>query len=91
MRLADGPVLRAVWEEGEAREREAVEAFRGLMALITAGDEESLARQVEAFEQPLVPSVEGGRVVAAGSPKELLKAVKKSHTARWFKKYLRGD
>jgi excinuclease ABC subunit A len=34
---------------------------------------------------------EGGRVVACGSPKELLKAVKKSHTARWFQKYLRGD
>ena len=34
---------------------------------------------------------EGGRVVACGSPKELLKAVKKSHTARWFKKYLRGN
>jgi excinuclease ABC subunit A len=34
---------------------------------------------------------EGGRVVACGSPKELLKAVKKSHTARWFKKYLQGS
>ena len=34
---------------------------------------------------------EGGRVVACGSPKELLKAVKKSHTARWFKKYLQGN
>jgi excinuclease ABC subunit A len=34
---------------------------------------------------------EGGRVVAGGSPKELLKAVKKSHTARWFKKYLQGN
>jgi excinuclease ABC subunit A len=34
---------------------------------------------------------EGGRVVACGSPKELLKAVNKSHTARWFKKYLQGS
>jgi len=34
---------------------------------------------------------EGGRVVACGSPQELLKAVKKSHTARWFKKYLGGN
>ncbi len=34
---------------------------------------------------------EGGRVVACGSPEELLKAVKKSHTARWFKKYLNGN
>ena len=34
---------------------------------------------------------EGGRVVACGSPQELLKAVKKSHTARWFKKYLQGN
>ncbi len=34
---------------------------------------------------------EGGRVVASGSPKEILKAVKKSHTARWFKKYLQGN
>jgi excinuclease ABC subunit A len=33
---------------------------------------------------------EGGRIVASGSPKELLKAVKKSHTARWFQKYLQG-
>jgi excinuclease ABC subunit A len=34
---------------------------------------------------------EGGRVIACGSPKELLTAVKKSHTARWFKKYLQGN
>ena len=33
---------------------------------------------------------EGGRVVASGSPPEILKAVKKSHTARWFRKYLEG-
>jgi len=34
---------------------------------------------------------QGGRVVACGSPAELLRAVKKSHTARWFKKYLQGS
>ena len=33
---------------------------------------------------------EGGRVVSSGSPKELLKATAKSHTARYFKKYLNG-
>jgi len=33
---------------------------------------------------------EGGRVVTSGSPKELLKATAKSHTARYFKKYLNG-
>ena len=33
---------------------------------------------------------EGGRVVASGSPVEILKAVKKSHTARFFKRYLEG-
>ena len=33
---------------------------------------------------------EGGRVVASGSPEEILKATKKSHTARYFKKYLAG-
>ncbi|MGD9286276.1 MAG: excinuclease ABC subunit UvrA [Desulfobacterales bacterium] len=33
----------------------------------------------------------GGRIVAKGSPKELLKAVKKSHTARYFQKYLDGN
>jgi len=33
----------------------------------------------------------GGRVVTSGSPKELLKATKKSHTARYFKKYLKGN
>jgi excinuclease ABC subunit A len=33
---------------------------------------------------------EGGRVVASGSPIEFLKAAKKSHTARYFKKYLEG-
>jgi len=32
----------------------------------------------------------GGRVVAAGSPAELLKSWKKSHTARFLKKYLEG-
>ena len=64
VRLEDGPVLRAAWEEGAPREREVIEAFKGLMALISAGDEESLARKVDAFERPLVPSVAGGRVVA---------------------------
>jgi excinuclease ABC subunit A len=34
---------------------------------------------------------EGGRVVAAGSPEELLKFAAKSHTAKWFKKYLQGS
>ncbi|MCP4625895.1 MAG: excinuclease ABC subunit UvrA [bacterium] len=34
---------------------------------------------------------EGGRVVATGSPKELLKFTAKSHTAKWFKKYLDGS
>jgi excinuclease ABC subunit A len=34
---------------------------------------------------------EGGRIVAAGSPKELLKYTAKSHTAWWFKKYLDGN
>jgi excinuclease ABC subunit A len=33
---------------------------------------------------------EGGRVVASGSPIEFLKAAKKSHTARYLKKYLEG-
>ena len=32
----------------------------------------------------------GGRVVASGSPEELLKYTAKSHTARCFKKYLKG-
>jgi excinuclease ABC subunit A len=34
---------------------------------------------------------EGGRVVTSGSPKEILKATAKSHTARYFKKYLKGN
>ena len=34
---------------------------------------------------------DGGRVVTSGSPKELLKATKKSHTAKYFKKYLQGS
>jgi excinuclease ABC subunit A len=34
---------------------------------------------------------EGGRVVATGSPPEILKYTKKSHTAKWFKKYLAGS
>ena len=33
---------------------------------------------------------EGGRKVFSGSPPELLKATKKSHTAKWFRKYLNG-
>jgi excinuclease ABC subunit A len=32
----------------------------------------------------------GGRIVAKGSPKEFIKAAKRSHTARCFKKYLDG-
>jgi excinuclease ABC subunit A len=34
---------------------------------------------------------QGGRKVFSGSPPELLKATKKSHTAKWFKKYLQGN
>jgi len=34
---------------------------------------------------------EGGRKVFSGSPPELLKATKKSHTAKWFQKYLQGN
>ncbi|MGD8492586.1 MAG: excinuclease ABC subunit UvrA, partial [Desulfobacterales bacterium] len=34
---------------------------------------------------------DGGRVVAAGSPPELLKFAGKSHTARWFQQYLKGS
>jgi excinuclease ABC subunit A len=34
---------------------------------------------------------DGGRLLTSGSPKELLKATKKSHTARYFKKYLKGN
>jgi excinuclease ABC subunit A len=34
---------------------------------------------------------EGGRLVAAGSPPELLQHTATSHTARWFKKYLDGS
>ena len=33
---------------------------------------------------------DGGRVVASGSPKELLNYTDTSHTARCFKKYLKG-
>ena len=34
---------------------------------------------------------EGGRVVATGSPPEILKYTEKSHTAKWFQKYLQGS
>jgi len=34
---------------------------------------------------------DGGRIVTSGSPKELLRASKKSHTARYFKKYLQDS
>ena len=34
---------------------------------------------------------EGGRVVATGSPSEILKYTEKSHTAKWFQKYLQGS
>ena len=33
---------------------------------------------------------EGGRVIASGSPNEILKAAARSHTARCFQKYLEG-
>jgi excinuclease ABC subunit A len=32
----------------------------------------------------------GGRRVASGSPRDLLKSTKRSHTARYFKEYLGG-
>ena len=34
---------------------------------------------------------QGGRKVFSGSPPELLKATKKSHTPKYFKKYLKGN
>jgi excinuclease ABC subunit A len=34
---------------------------------------------------------EGGRIVATGSPQEILKHADKSHTARCFAKYLKGS
>ncbi|NNL76285.1 MAG: excinuclease ABC subunit UvrA, partial [Desulfobacterales bacterium] len=34
---------------------------------------------------------EGGRVIASGSPNEILKAAARSHTARCFQKYLEGQ
>jgi excinuclease ABC subunit A len=33
----------------------------------------------------------GGQVVAAGSPAELLRKTKRSHTARFLKAYLAGE
>jgi excinuclease ABC subunit A len=34
---------------------------------------------------------DGGRIVATGSPQALLKQTAKSHTARCFKRYLKGS
>jgi len=44
MELEDGPAVRAVWAEGESRDRDSFEAFQGTLALLVAGDEEALAR-----------------------------------------------
>lgn len=63
MRLEEGPVLRGLWVEGELRERGPTEGFRGSLALLAAGNEEELERKVRAFERPLRPSVEGGKLL----------------------------
>ena len=61
--LADGPVLRAQWTSGGPKPRQALESFRGTLALLVAADEEALARKVRAFERPPIPLVEGGEAL----------------------------
>ena len=63
LRLADGPALRAVWVEDESRQRGPAEGFRGSLALFADGDGDSLERKIRAFQNPLTPSVEGGKLL----------------------------
>ena len=59
----EGPVLRAFWAQGDARERSVIDAFRGTLALLFAQDADTLARKLTAFKSPLAPAVEGGRAL----------------------------
>lgn len=63
VQLADGPVVRGVWAEGESRDRGPAEAFNGMLALLTAGDEATLARRERALQNPLTPIVDGGKAL----------------------------
>lgn len=63
LRLADGPVLRAVWVEGVAEDWGPTAEFRGTLALVAAGDAAALQRQARAFARPLHPLIEGGKTL----------------------------
>ena len=63
VRLADGPVLQAAWVEDHQQPRQSMEGFQGLLAILGAGDDETLDRKVRSFQQPLWPTVEGGKVL----------------------------
>ena len=67
LQLEEGPVLRGVWDEGSLRQRRPTEAFRATLALLTASDGATLERRVRAFENPLAPRVEGGKVLYHGT------------------------
>ena len=75
--LEDGSAVRAVWVEGESRDRDSYEAFEGTLALLAADDEEALARKVRSFKHLLTPSVEGGKVLYH-SPMEGTTAIRKT-------------
>ena len=63
LRLEEGPALRAAWTEGDPLDREPVQGFHGLLALLCGEDGDAVERQVRAFEQPPTPSVTGGTLL----------------------------
>ncbi|NKB69909.1 MAG: hypothetical protein GKR89_22785 [Candidatus Latescibacteria bacterium] len=63
LRLEEGPSLRAVWAEKESRQRGPTEAFHGHLALLAAATPQALEDKIGAFQQPLAPTVEGGKLL----------------------------
>ena len=57
------PVVRGAWAEGESSDRGPAEAFSGMLALLTAGDEVTLARKKHALQNPLTPIVDGSKAL----------------------------
>lgn len=62
VRLADGPMLQAAWANGQ-QPRQSLQGFQGLLAILGAGTDEALDHKVRAFQQPLWPTVEGGKAL----------------------------
>jgi hypothetical protein len=81
LKLEDGPTLRAVWTENELHDRGPTEGFHGTLALLAADNGAALEQKVRAFEEPLNPSVEGGKSLYY-SPMEGTTVIRKKITSQ---------